>query len=533
MVSIAIEPGSRLGKYEVKEHLANGGMGSVYKAVDRELGRLAALKVLSEQLAENHLAIERFRREARHAARLNHPNIVTLFEFGRVADLNLCFLAFEFIDGIDLAKYLNTRGTLTPDEARRILVQVVKALCHAYEHGVVHRDIKPSNIMLARVGGKVRVKLTDLGLAITRGENDYRVTREGNTVGTIDYLAPEQARDSRAVDTRSDIYSLGCTAYHMLAGKAPFAEGGLGERLFRHLEEPPTDIRRFNPAVSAGFWAILDKMLAKSPEDRYTNPGEVLRALRRVNPSSAKRRSAQAPINSGKRHTEFSSGEQTRLSISQKPAAPEISKTAVSTPVVSKEQAQAAATSCQRAIEVLTQGGGEDYARQLLVDCLKLDPFNVAGRKALRALNQKQAAGVLGRWFGSFNVLAIKSKMRLARSTGDWRKVFEHGEDLLAHEPADADTHIEMAETATELGIPELARWLLVQGCQTAEGKPQQGELLRALARLHEHLREWKAAVAQWQRVLLMDPNDVEAGRKVKDLTAQDLVASGHYGQKI
>ena len=226
MVSIVIERGFRLGKYEVMEHLADGGMGAVYKAVDRELGRFVALKVLSAQLAQNELAMERFRREARHAGALNHPNIVTLYEFSHDQRHDLLFLALEFIHGVDLAKYIAVRGRLRPEEARRILIQATKALGHAFTHGIVHRDIKPSNIMLARNAGKVRVKLTDLGLAIDKGEDEYRVTREGHTVGTIDYLAPEQARDSRAADARSDIYSLGCTAYHMLAGKAPFAEGG-------------------------------------------------------------------------------------------------------------------------------------------------------------------------------------------------------------------------------------------------------------------------------------------------------------------
>jgi serine/threonine protein kinase len=532
VVSISIEPGFRLGKYEVMEHLATGGMGAVFKAVDRDLGRLVALKVLSPQLMENGLALERFRREARHAARLNHPNIVTLYEFGHDQGRQLAYLALEFIDGIELAKYIAMRGKLRPDEARRILTQVAKALGHAFEHGVVHRDIKPSNIMLARVGSKARVMVTDLGLAITKGENEFRVTREGNTVGTIDYLAPEQARDSQAVDTRSDIYSLGCTAYHMLAGKPPFAEGGIGERLFKHLEAPPPDVRQFNLAVSAGLWAVIEKMLAKQPADRYANPHDLLRALKRTKMDAVAPRMDSLPVSSEYRKTRHIATAPTRLSIAKQSveaepsSGPKPNDSTTAGTVVSKEQARAAAAFYERASQVLAQGGGEDYARQLLDDCLKLDPFHLAGRKALRALHQANAGGALGRWFDSLNMLALKSKMRLARSTGDWRKVFEHGEHLLAHQPSDADTHIELAKTATELGLADLARWFLEQGCQQA---PNNAELLRALALFHEQLQQWKPAIALWHQVAALEPTNYEAHRKLNDLSAQTMVSNGPH----
>src|SRR5262249_13723084 len=136
----------------------------------------------------------------------------------------------------------------------------------------------PANFLLSRVGKRAVVKLTDLGLALVQGVDDFQVTRSGTTIGTLDYMSPEQARDSRATDIRSDIYSLGCTAFHMLAGRPPF-EGGLGERVFKHLQEPPPDVRRFNPAVSAKFWAVLQKMMAKAAEQRYQTPAELLEAL--------------------------------------------------------------------------------------------------------------------------------------------------------------------------------------------------------------------------------------------------------------
>ncbi|MBI2806551.1 MAG: protein kinase [Planctomycetes bacterium] len=529
MPSDTLEPGSRLGKYELLAHLATGGMGTVYKARDCELGRVVALKVLSPEISDDVL-MERFRREARHAARLNHPNIVTLFECNYDPELGLHYLALEFINGIDLAQYIEQRGKLPPEEVRRILMQAAKALQHAFEHGVVHRDIKPANLMLARTARKtITLKLTDLGLAIARGEQEFRVTREGSTVGTVDYMAPEQARDSRAVDIRSDIYSLGCTAYHMLAGRAPFAEGGLGERLVKHLETPPTDVRKFNPGVSPAFWVVIETMLAKRPEDRYATPSELLRALKRIR---ADEDGADASERAAPAH--LSPAEPTRLSVpairpdTRHPAAAprieplETDATHVAGPAVSPEQARAAAAFHQRAVQVLAEGGGADYSRQLIDNCIKLDPLNLTYRKTLRELNRKATSGVLGRWFGSLNVLAGKSKVKLARAAGDWRKVLELGEQILAQQPGDVDTHIDLAEVALDLGLSELARWFLEEGCHAA---PDSAQLLRALARLHEHLEEWKPAIRLWRQLSKADPTDVDAARKVNDLSALALIS--------
>src|ERR1019366_1776682 len=177
MSSNILEPGVCLGKYEVLAHIATGGMGAVYKAMDRQLRRIVALKVLLAELAANAPILERFRREARHAASLSHPHIVTLFEYGHDAELDLHYLAMEFIDGINLLDYIQRKGKLPPEEVRRILMKVAKALDHAFTHNIIHRDIKPSNIMLAKSGNKTLIKLTDLGLARGINDNDYKVTR--------------------------------------------------------------------------------------------------------------------------------------------------------------------------------------------------------------------------------------------------------------------------------------------------------------------------------------------------------------------
>lgn len=267
----------RLGKYEVVEHIATGGMGAVYRARDTELDREVALKVLTPEMAAKPVMLERFRREARNAAKLRHENIVTLYEF--VETGGAFFLAMEFVDGFDLLEYIDHKGMLEPEESRQIILQAARALGQLYELGIVHRDIKPSNFLLTRKGRKLQVKLTDLGLARETAAEDFRVTRDGTTVGTVDYIAPEQARDSSAADTRSDLYSLGCTWYHMLTGQVPFPEGGLAERLVKHMEADPPDVRRVNPQVSRALWEVLQRLLAKKPQDRYETPRDLIEDL--------------------------------------------------------------------------------------------------------------------------------------------------------------------------------------------------------------------------------------------------------------
>lgn len=281
----------RIGKYEILGHIATGGMGVIYKARDTALDRLVALKILPAELAAQQVTLVRFEREARAAARLRHENIVTIFEFGEVNGTH--YIALEFIEGTDLQAYINRKCKLDPEEARQIIIQAARALAHAHEQKIVHRDIKPSNFLLTRKDKRFVVKLTDFGLAI-RHESDaeFRITRDKTTVGTVDYMSPEQARDSRSADIRSDIYSLGCTFFHMLAGNAPFARGTMPERIVQHMQAPPPDVRKLNPSIPAAFTRIINKMLAKKPEDRYQTPAELLHDLEHPEQVAAKKPAA-------------------------------------------------------------------------------------------------------------------------------------------------------------------------------------------------------------------------------------------------
>lgn len=264
----------RLGKYHIQSHIAAGSMAAVYKARNLETGQNVAVKVLAPEKAEQPQFVERFRREARHLAKVRHPHVVELYEYGEANGLH--FLAMEFIDGVDLHQYIDKSGTLLVQEALTITVQVTRALCHLFELGMVHRDIKPSNILISRAESGPRIKLIDFGLARHTSEDDSGVPDFGGTLGTIDYLAPEQAADSTRADVRSDIYSLGCTWYQMLAGAPPFTDESLVERVRKHRTTEAPDIREWHPAVPDDMAHVLHRMLQKAPQDRYQTPADLL-----------------------------------------------------------------------------------------------------------------------------------------------------------------------------------------------------------------------------------------------------------------
>lgn len=265
----------RLGKYEIQKKIGAGGMGAVYLALDASLKRAVALKILPHEKAQNPTLVRRFHAEAQSAAALRHDNIVTVFEAGEADGYN--FIALEFVDGIDADNLVRKRGVVPVKRSIEIVKQVARALEHAQKQGIVHRDIKPANLLI-RVDGVV--KLADLGLARSLDDHaDMGITRVGTTVGTVDYMSPEQARDSKAADVRSDIYSLGCTWYHLLTGEPPFPGGGMANKLRDHATKPLPDPRLKNPGVSEGVVAILRQMTAKDAKQRYQTPAELLKDL--------------------------------------------------------------------------------------------------------------------------------------------------------------------------------------------------------------------------------------------------------------
>ena len=266
-----------LGKYQIEKRIGAGGMGTVYLARDTQLKRIVALKVLSRDKAQNPTLVKRFQAEAQAAAQLRHDNIVAVYDSGE-ADGYL-FIAMEYVEGQDLFEMVQRRGVTPVKRSIEIIKQVAAALQHAYEQNIVHRDIKPSNLLIARSNGMV--KLTDLGLARSVDDTlETNITRAGTTVGTVDYMSPEQARNSKLADTRSDLYSLGCTWYQMLTGEPPYPEGSVTNKLQAHAIKPIPDPRDKNPNIPEGVTAVLQRMMAKNPEDRYQTPAELLEDLK-------------------------------------------------------------------------------------------------------------------------------------------------------------------------------------------------------------------------------------------------------------
>ena len=255
--------GRRFGAYEVLEELGAGGMGRVYRAKNVTLERVVALKTLAPIFSADEAFVQRFLKEARAAARLNHPNIVQIYDFG--CEEGIYYLAMEYVDGPSLRALLG-HARLAERDAIVLVRHAVAALGVAHAAGIVHRDIKPDNLMLT--ARRDRLKLVDLGIA-KRMDEDKGLTQTGQAVGTPQYISPEQIRGVKDIDARADIYSLGATLFQLVTGRAPF-EGSSGALVMSmHLTHPLPDPRKFVPGLSEGICRVLRKMMAKDRNERY------------------------------------------------------------------------------------------------------------------------------------------------------------------------------------------------------------------------------------------------------------------------
>jgi eukaryotic-like serine/threonine-protein kinase len=268
-----------LGRYVLLERVGQGGMGQVFKARHRLLERTDAVKVIHPKIVSQPHAVQRFLREAKATARLSHPHLITVHDAGENG--GRYYMAMEFVPGTDLAKLVGRLGPLPWPQVSRILHQAALGLQHAHERGLVHRDLKPSNLLLTEATGQV--KILDLGLARILEDADIgtadRLTSERVIMGTPDYMAPEQALDTHRVDIRADLYSLGCTAYHLLAGQVPFPGGANVEKLLRHQLEQPRPLEQLRPDLPPGLLDTVRRLLEKDPAQRYQTPTELAQAL--------------------------------------------------------------------------------------------------------------------------------------------------------------------------------------------------------------------------------------------------------------
>ncbi|MFO0571345.1 MAG: protein kinase [Polyangiaceae bacterium] len=281
--------GARFDHFDVERPLGSGGMGAVYVGHDRSLDRRVAIKVLPPSLAESEELQERFVREARAQARLNSPHVAHIYYIGRTPPAeetgkSSLYFAMELVDGGDLEHVLKRGERLAPERARGLLVEVAKGLRDAQTAGIIHRDIKPSNLLLDKSGS---LKIADFGVAKPVGGTDSKITRDGAVVGSPLYMAPEQAK-GEDIDHRADMYSVGCTFYHLLSGAPPFDGKTPVAVISKHLTEPPPPLTSAAPEVPGALATIIARLMAKEPSQRYASYDDLLSALAAAAPEKVR-----------------------------------------------------------------------------------------------------------------------------------------------------------------------------------------------------------------------------------------------------
>ncbi|MBZ0137801.1 MAG: protein kinase [Planctomycetes bacterium] len=270
--------GKTLKHYKVLSVIGEGGMALVYKSRDERNGDIVALKVLKRGETVDQENLQRFLKEFKTGSKLNHPNIMQVYEIGEVD--GTYFIAMEYINGSSLQEVLDEKGRLSAEGTLKIGIQVAKALEFAFSQRIIHRDIKPENILISREG---EVKITDLGLAKElKRYVSVNITKTGEGIGTLHYMSPEQVENTRDVDQRADIYSLGATLYECLCGQPPFDEVGVWKFVEAINEKPPPNLNDRVPNLHAEVWPVVDKALSKRPEERQQTPTEFREELERL-----------------------------------------------------------------------------------------------------------------------------------------------------------------------------------------------------------------------------------------------------------
>lgn len=302
-----------VGNYVIQDKIGKGGMGMVLKAVHRRMDRVVALKVLSPALTKTPELVQRFQREVRAAARLDHPNVVAAYDADE--DGKVHFLVMQFVDGGDLSTFVKRRGPMSVGKAVDCVLQAATGLQYAHEQGITHRDIKPANLLLDSSGV---VKILDMGLArFDAGEEGQsELTNTGVVMGTVDYMAPEQAVSSHSADKRSDIYSLGLTLWYLLAGKAAYQGDSLMSKLIAHREQPIPSLLSVRSDATPALDAVFQKMVAKRPEDRYQSMDEVVEDLKRAMNPAEEVRELPAPASEEQQFANFLKGLDTETEMS-------------------------------------------------------------------------------------------------------------------------------------------------------------------------------------------------------------------------
>jgi len=277
-------PAQQIPGFQILSKIGQGAMAVVFKAKQLSLDRIVAIKVLPKRLSENQEFVDRFYREGKAAARLNHANIVQAFDVGESGGYH--YFVMEYIDGETVYERISDGRPMTEQEALRIMIQCSQALHHAHQQDLIHRDVKPKNLMLTKDG---TVKLADMGLAREMSDFATATAEAGRAYGTPYYISPEQIRGEIDIDARADIYGLGATCYHMVTGRVPFDGTTPSAVMHKHLKEPLIPPDHLNKVLSAGVGEIIEVMMAKSRDDRYPSMEDVINDLELV-------ASGQAPL---------------------------------------------------------------------------------------------------------------------------------------------------------------------------------------------------------------------------------------------
>jgi len=273
----AVPPPRQIPGYQLLGRLGAGAMATVYKAQQLSLNRMVAVKVLPKKFSQMPRFVQRFYAEGRAAAKLNHPNIVAALDVGRHADTH--YFIMEYVEGHTVYEHLVKEGPYAEADALAIGIQIAKALDHAHQAGLMHRDVKPKNILITNNGV---AKLADMGLARAVSDREAAEAEAGKALGTPYYIAPEQIRGDMDVDYRADIYSLGATLYHMVAGKAPFEGPDISAVMQKHLREPLVPPDHVNPELTVGISEIIELCMAKEPAKRYASAADLIEDLQDV-----------------------------------------------------------------------------------------------------------------------------------------------------------------------------------------------------------------------------------------------------------
>jgi serine/threonine-protein kinase len=509
---------SKLGKYEIKSEIGSGAMGIVYLAEDPKLGRPVALKTTTAEVAGNPELLKRFYREAQAAAKLCHPNIVTIYEIDEANGIP--FIAMEFLEGVNLQKVVAERRELLIPRKLQIMIDACKGLGYAHQHGVVHRDIKPGNIMMADNG---QVKIVDFGIARVGVSS---MTRTGEVLGTVMYMSPEQVQ-GQTVDTRSDLFSLGVVLFELLTYQSPFPGSDVPSILFKILNEPPEPVSKYLGQCPPQLQQIVERALAKDRETRYQSAEDMAFELQRL-ADNMRRSSVSAYLEQGQRSFQagdFTIAKESLQKVLEIDSSHELAQnllTQVRELIQSRQRAQKIEQNIRRAKEA-QEADQYDEAVVLLEEALRLDPANQeAARLKVQVVQQRERAEKIRRHIELAEKLSAQ---------GDFRRAKMEVEAVVAIDPGNGTAHLMMDWIVKELAEQERQRQVqqYLEGARAQFSEKNSAKALELLDRARQ-LDPHNAEVQQFTNAV-RSSQEKEERRKLLSTRLAEIENDLNHGQ--